>query len=108
MLGYHNAIVSSMSEEEYFEDGLDEILSELRELMIKKQKDYGHDNILEFGELGVLVRANDKMARLKNLIQNDKEAQNESIEDSWKDLANYAIIALLLRRDKFENPLGRK
>lgn len=91
---------------EFFEEGLNEILEELRKLMIAKQKDYGPKNILDFGEKGVLVRANDKVARLRNLLwKKDKTPENESIEDSWKDLANYAIIALMLRREKFDRPL---
>jgi hypothetical protein len=61
----------------------------------EKQHDYGSRNISEFGELGVLVRANDKMARLKNL--QDKPAANEPIEDSWQDLSVYGVIARLVR-----------
>ena len=33
----------------------------------KKQHDYGPGNISSFGEVGVLVRVSDKIARLKNL-----------------------------------------
>lgn len=87
-----------------FEEALDEIMIELRELLIEKQRDYGHRNILDFGEYGVLVRANDKIARLKNLL-GKKEPKNESIDDSWRDLANYAIIALMLRKGTFTLPL---
>ncbi|NPV80722.1 MAG: DUF1599 domain-containing protein [Firmicutes bacterium] len=89
-----------------FEDAFDAIIAELRELMIKKQRDYGHENITAFGEFGVLVRLNDKVARLRNLLSKDKEPQNESIEDSWWDIANYAIIAQMLRRGIFTLPLS--
>lgn len=94
-----------------FEDSLDSILSELRSLMISKQRDYGPRNILNCGEKGVAVRANDKMARLLNLhgisdgSYQAKAAKNESIEDSWKDLANYGMIALMVRRGIFDRPL---
>lgn len=87
-----------------FEEALDEVMAELRELMINKQRDYGHRNIMDFGEYGVLVRANDKIARLKNLL-GKKEPKNEALEDSWRDLANYAIIALMLRKGTFTLPL---
>lgn len=87
-----------------FEEALDEVINELRELMINKQRDYGHRNIMDFGEYGVLVRANDKIARLKNLL-GKKEPKNEALEDSWRDLANYAIIALMLRKGTFTLPL---
>ena len=91
-----------------FEDAVDEVLRELKETLLKKQADYGHKNILEFGELGVLVRANDKLARLRNLMQSQQAALNEPLEDSWKDLAGYSVIALMLRRGTFTLPLGRK
>ena len=45
-----------------------EVAREIADIVIKKQHDYGHENILAFGEFGVLVRTNDKLARLKNLI----------------------------------------
>ena len=82
-----------------FQEALYPIMEELAQLMIRKQRDYGHKNISDFGEFGVLVRANDKLARLKNMItpHGDEVAYNESIEDSWADLANYAIIALMIR-----------
>ena len=63
----------------------------------RKQRDYGSQNITSFAEFGVLVRMNDKMERLKHLnkMPNPK---NESIDDSYLDISNYGIIAILLRR----------
>lgn len=91
---------------ETWEDAVDEILAELRATLISKQADYGHGNILAFGEYGVLVRAYDKVARLKNLLENKKEPRNEAVEDSWLDLAGYGIIGIMLRRGTFELPLS--
>lgn len=62
-----------------------------------KQRDYGSSNISGFGEFGVLVRMTDKMERLKNLWKMEKP-KNESINDSYVDLSNYALIALLVRK----------
>ena len=93
-----------MSKPTTFEEAIDEVMGELRELMINKQRDYGHSNITDFGEYGVFVRLNDKVCRLKNLL-GKKEPKNESIEDSWRDTANYAIIALMLRKGTFTLPL---
>lgn len=87
-----------------FEEAVDEVMTELRELMINKQRDYGHRNIMDFGEYGVLVRLNDKVARLKNLL-GKKEPKNESLDDTWQYAANYAIIALMLRKGTFTLPL---
>ena len=68
------------------------------QLMDKKQQDYGSGNISAFGEFGVIVRLNDKMERLKNLNKMPS-VKNESIEDTYQDIANYAVIALLIRRN---------
>ena len=83
-----------------WEEACQSIANEIVQLLVKKQRDYGHDNINAFGEYGILVRANDKIARLKNLY--DKETiENESIEDSWLDEGGYSILALMVRRGLF-------
>ena len=64
-------------------------------LFVQKQLDYGSGNIARFGELGVMVRANDKIERLRTLLLENREAKNEPIEDTWRDLANYGVIGLL-------------
>lgn len=90
-----------------FEEALEVVDRELNGLMVKKQTDYGHGNITAFGELGVLVRCSDKLARLKNILTRGIVPSNEAIEDSWMDLANYARIALMLRKGLFMLPLRR-
>jgi hypothetical protein len=87
-----------------FEDACHGIAKEIAEVVISKQRDYGHGNILAFGEFGVLVRANDKMERMKNLQKAQGEPSNESIDDTWIDLAGYSIIALMLRKGIFTLP----
>ena len=62
-----------------------------------KQRDYGEANISKFGEFGVLVRASDKVERLTTLLQSGKVPNNESVEDSWQDLALYSTIARAVR-----------
>ncbi len=94
-----------MKKPKKFSEAVDQIIGELRTIMLSKQADYGPRNITDFGEVGCLVRANDKIARLKNLLNNKSVPKNESIDDSWVDLANYAIIALMLRKGIFELPL---
>lgn len=51
-----------------FEEAPDLVVAELKELMIKKQRSYGHKNITDFGSFGVLVRVNDKINRLKKFL----------------------------------------
>jgi hypothetical protein len=69
------------------------------ELLIRKHRDYGAKNISDSpgGALnGLRVRMHDKMARINNLIDHGVEPANESLRDSYIDLANYAMIALLV------------
>lgn len=65
-----------------------------------KQKDYGRENLDEFGSYGVLIRTNDKMSRLKTLYSHGAKAKNESIADSWLDLANYGLIGYIMLLDE--------
>jgi hypothetical protein len=85
-----------------FEEACRGIAIQVAEIVISKQHDYGHDNILAFREEGLVVRLWDKVARLKNLLWISKEKpKNESIEDTFTDIAGYAIIGLMLADDSF-------
>ena len=87
-----------------YEEACRKVALEIAEVVIANQHDYGHDNILAFREQGLIVRLWDKLARLKNLIWvNPDNPKNESIEDTFTDIAGYAIIGLMLRNNTFEN-----
>jgi hypothetical protein len=86
------------------------VLRELANLHKRKSADYGKHKdpfanvraASEFGIppwLGSILRANDKMSRLKTFALTGSLA-NEGVEDSLIDLANYAIIALVLLRQQ--------
>jgi len=84
---------------------VDTILDELRSIMMKKQADYGPLNIAlaPGGPMnGLRVRMYDKLARLNNLADKAATPNFESIEDTLIDLANYAIIGLLVQRGQWE------
>lgn len=79
---------------------------------LSKNSDYSPMNILGTGELGVLVRLWDKIARLLNLLgfriraefvtlDQSREPKHEAIEDTYLDAANYSIIGLLVRSGKW-------
>ena len=82
-------------------------------LFCKKQMDYGPSNIamgtsLETDEekrlskIGLIVRINDKIQRLINLVvRNNRKAQNEPTIDAFKDLACYGIIAQIVEAGKW-------
>jgi len=81
-------------------------VQELADLLISKHHDYGPKNISHSpgGPLnGLRVRMWDKFARINNLIDNDTDPEHESLEDSFKDMANYAIIGLLVLRGQWDN-----
>lgn len=88
-----------------FDEDVMDIMRELGALLIRKHMDYGPKNISDSpgGALnGLRVRMHDKLARINNLYDNDRTALNEPLEDSFKDLANYAVIALMVLRDKWD------
>lgn len=83
-------------------DGVREILAEQYTVMVEKQSDYGKDNIADGGELGVFAKIRDKFKRLENLLASGKPPKNESLDDTYGDLLNYALIALMLRRGMWD------
>ena len=88
------------------------IQNEQYDLFAKKMMDYGLGNIalgslLEDEEdkklslTGVWLRCNDKINRLKNLLKTGKNyVEGEGKIDSFIDIANNGIIALLVIRNK--------
>jgi Nucleotide modification associated domain 1 len=88
-----------------FEQAVWDTMRELGDLLLSKHRDYGPKNISDSpgGALnGLRVRMHDKTARINNLIDNQHKPVHEPLEDSFKDLANYGIIALLVLRDKWD------
>ena len=83
-------------------------------MFARKHMDYGLNNIALGGDLsnqedkkfsltGLTIRLTDKISRLKNLLVNGKNfVKNESMEDTFIDIANYGIIGLLVGRDKWK------
>ena len=84
---------------------LELIMAQLEDMMLKKHADYGPMNIAGApgGPMnGLRVRMYDKLARLNNLVDTGDTPNYESIEDTLIDLANYAIIGLLVQRGQWE------
>jgi hypothetical protein len=95
-------MASKAASKQYLDEAFQEVCDEMVKTFIQKHKDYGKGNILDTGELGILFRSNDKLRRLQNLLTAGKNPENESLDDSWMDIAVYAVIALLVRSGKFE------
>lgn len=69
--------------------------------LVRKQMDYGHENISRFGRQGLIVRVHDKIARLNNLLKRKHGPQNESIDDTYLDIVGYASIGMMWERGWF-------
>ena len=85
---------------------------QMKALHDKKQQDYGRANdpfanvrsTEDWGQpawVGAMIRATDKLRRLQKAAQGGTMA-NESVEDSFMDLAVYSIIGLCLYLEKSE------
>ena len=84
---------------------LDEILTELKITMVQKHQDYGPLNIAHAPGSpmnGLLVRMHDKMSRINHLVDSGATPENESLRDSFMDIANYAIIAMMVLDKQWE------
>lgn len=84
---------------------VDKIIEKMRKTLLKKHEDYGPLNIAlaPGGAMnGLRVRMYDKLARLNNLVDKGDTPNYESIEDTLLDLANYAIIGILVQNGQWE------
>lgn len=79
----------------------------LLKILVRKQRDYGHENISRFGRQGLMVRMHDKVARLENLVNNGQTPENESVADTVTDIAGYAAIGIMWESRLFLLPLEK-
>lgn len=87
-----------------FEQDAWDMYEELCDILVKKQNDYGPNNIQNApgGPLnGLQVRLYDKMSRLVNLVQSGAKPENESLRDTFVDIANYGVIGMMILDGKF-------
>jgi len=86
----------------------------MKALHDQKQQDYGREDdpfanvrsTEDWGQpawVGAMIRATDKMRRLQKVARGGTLA-NEGVEDSFMDLAVYAIIGLVLYKETTEVP----
>ena len=84
-----------------FEEIVHALFSEAAELLLRKHRDYGPGNIAGApgGPLnGLRVRLYDKLARLNNLIDSDREPEFETLIDTLMDIGCYGLIGVLVER----------
>lgn len=90
------------------------IIDELKELHSKKSKDYNSENdpmsnfkICEKAGIpawkGIVVRLSDKFSRLLSFCKREEfEVNDESVEDTLRDLANYSILCMVAYRERIK------
>lgn len=89
-----------------FEEAVQQKFQHAKSVLLQKHKDYGPLNIAlaPGGPInGLRVRMWDKMARINHLLETGADPQNESLKDSFLDLANYSIIAMMVLDDEWPN-----
>lgn len=87
------------------------ICNRLNEIYRKKNADYGNSfaKVRELVPNAIIVRLMDKMERIKTLTKNGEQAQveDEKIEDTLADMANYCIMELVERQAEKEAKNGQ-
>ena len=78
------------------------VCKNLTDLYARKNKDYGDSfgkSYAEYGMVMACIRLEDKLNRLKTLSKPSAEQSinDESLDDTLMDLANYAIMTLIER-----------
>lgn len=102
---------------ESFEGEFKKIFSEAFMLLVERQRKYGPANIEQQGIPGIITRIkDDKLSRVKRALNGRivngeiyldpiVDADDETFEDALLDIANYALIALALKRGVWGRPL---
>ena len=81
------------------EKSMRQVCDEIVTVVIKKNHDYGDNNLLRHGLRGILIRLDDKSARLANLLDKAGQVDDETVEDTLKDIAGYAMQGIRLIRE---------
>jgi hypothetical protein len=77
-----------------------EICNQLNKIYEKKNHDYGDRFGNTYEKLGIIsavTRITDKYNRLCSLATKEAEVEDETIEDTLMDMANYCIMTLIER-----------
>lgn len=82
------------------------VTDELYKIHKDKNADYGSsfDKTCDyFGIIAAVVRICDKVERIKTLTKFDSKVKDESVLDTLKDLANYAILTIIWLKNNQTN-----
>ena len=95
------------------ENLIDQFIGRMRKLLVNKGHDYsGEESTLKnfylledlvSPELCCFVRLSDKWIRLKNFLKKGElKVDDEKIEDTLVDLANYSVLLYMILKEKNE------
>lgn len=93
--------------------GYNKVQQEQAHLFYSKHLDYGMKNVAAgtnlqtdaekaFALEGLWFRISDKVNRWQNMMLSGRPVNNESLSDTFNDIANYATIARLVLEDKWQ------
>lgn len=98
-----------MTEMSQFEKNARKRTEDMVALLVRKNRDYGTENIEMTGIQGIGVRLQDKVSRLRNLTDDPTRAisvQDESIMDTLIDIMGYGLIGQMLLAGEFKQDDG--
>lgn len=90
-----------------FPENFENLEPEVAAVLVRKQLDYGPNNILRFGSTGLAVRVYDKISRLENLMTSGETPNNESLRDNCLDVIGYAAIGMMFEAGEFTLPIEK-
>ena len=80
-----------------FRERLESRFAEMTDLLCQKREAYGPANLVQFGGVGIAIRASDKVSRLATMYRNSQveAADGDTLDDTWRDLCGYGILGLM-------------
>lgn len=86
--------------------GFNALANQMTDLYARKNRDYGNSfdrSMDKFGLVVAAIRIGDKVNRLQSLVNKGKgEVKDESLADTFMDLACYSIMTLMWMEGKIE------
>lgn len=80
-----------------FEFSLDKITSDIVDLLVRKNANYGNSfdrQMDEYGMIAAVIRLDDKMSRLRALTKGEPDKVGESVDDTLRDIVGYTLLTL--------------
>lgn len=86
-------IIGSNGSEIMTRESIQEIFNGMADLLARKNQDYKGASF-DLGLNGNMVHLWDKVTRYRNMVENSKNPNFESVEDTLYDIIGYAVIGL--------------